>query len=376
MKSLNWSQVNAWRLSQHALSPRLNPQDFIKAVTRTAGIQAQVMSAAELALWARADGLTPRDVQSALWQDRTLVKTWAMRGALHLIAASDFPLYIAARSLQETRGWINYFNYYGVSQAVYESFIAAVPHILGSEPMTRGQFARALFEHTGSPELVRLVETNGWGSPLKPLAWRGDLCFGPNQGRNVTFVHPGKWIGGWQPVEPYPALQEIARRYLRAYGPATPEDFAHWWGGGSGIVAARKLFKSLEGELETVEVEGWRATALSSTLEPMQSLGMSGSVNLLPLFDAYVLGLGRNSELEPLLPKAHQRQVYRPQGWISAVVLVDGTMQGIWDTITRLSRTIVKVTMFSSPSTSILKGIAAEVERLSGFLNTQVALEI
>ena len=197
-QSLTWPQVNAYRLSQHGLSPRLQPHDLLQAVTRTGGIQAQVMSAAELALWARVDGLTPQDVQSALWQERTLVKTWAMRGTLHLIAASDLPLYVAARSLFESRGWVKYFDYYGISQPLYETFLAAAPRILGSEPLTREQLAAALAEHTGSRELENLVLTKGWGTPLKPLAWRGDLCFGPNQGRSVTFVHPGKWTGSWQ----------------------------------------------------------------------------------------------------------------------------------------------------------------------------------
>ena len=62
------------------------------------------MSAAELAIGARVDGLPPADVQAALWQERSLVKTWAMRGALHLIAASDLPLYVAARSLFDKVG--------------------------------------------------------------------------------------------------------------------------------------------------------------------------------------------------------------------------------------------------------------------------------
>src|SRR5258706_10640507 len=79
MKALKWRQVHAWRVAQHGLSPRFRRRDFLKAVRRTGGIQAQVMSAAELALWARVDGLTPEAVQAALWQKRTLVKTWAMR---------------------------------------------------------------------------------------------------------------------------------------------------------------------------------------------------------------------------------------------------------------------------------------------------------
>ena len=57
------------------------------------------MSTAELAIGARVDGLSPQDVQSALWKDRRLIKTWAMRLELHLVPARDFPLYVAARRL-------------------------------------------------------------------------------------------------------------------------------------------------------------------------------------------------------------------------------------------------------------------------------------
>jgi hypothetical protein len=370
---LKWRQVNAWRLSQQCLSPRLQRQDFVNAVIRTGGIQSQVMSAAELALWARVDGLSPQDVQAALWQERTLVKTWAMRGTLYLIAASEFPLYVAARSLYETRNWTRYFGYFGITPTQYEAFLAAVPKVLGREPMTRAELATALAEQTGVPELHSLVLAKGWGTPLKPSAWRGDLCFGPNQGRNVTFVNPNQWMGQWQPVEPYVALQEIARRYLRTYGPARPEDFALWWG--LRKVPARKLFQSLADELEAVEVEGWRAVVLRTTLEPMQSLELADSVNLVPLFDAYVFGLGRGLDLEPLLAQAYQRLVYRPQGWISAVVLVNGYIKGVWESKTRGSKTIIKVHLFSSPTAAVRQGIEAEVERLSAFLNMQVVLE-
>src|SRR5947209_11986416 len=107
MKALKWHQVHAWRLAQHGLSQRFSQRDFVQAVTRTGGIQAQVMSAAELALCTRVEGLSPHDVQSALWQGRTLVKTWAMRsGTLHLLSASELPLYVAARGFHaEAPNW-------------------------------------------------------------------------------------------------------------------------------------------------------------------------------------------------------------------------------------------------------------------------------
>jgi Winged helix DNA-binding domain len=239
--------------------------------------------------------------------------------------------------------------------------------------MTREQFAAAIAGETGVSELRSLVLTKGWGTPLKSLAWRGELCFGPNQGRNVTFVRPSKWIDRWKPVEPYAALQEIARRYLRVYGPARPKDFALWWG--LRILPARELFESIADELEAVDLEGWRALALRTTLEPMQRLEISDSATLVPLFDAYVFGLGRGHELEPLLPKRYQRLVYRPQGWISAAVLVNGSIKGVWQYKIQRLQTVVNVHMFSSPKAWVREGIAAEAERLGAFLNTKVVLE-
>jgi hypothetical protein len=372
MKALKWHQVHAWRLAQHGLSPRFSQRDFVKAVTLTGGIQAQVMSAAELALCTRVEGLCSEDVKSALWQDRTLVKTWAMRGTLHLLSASELPLYVAARGFHdEADNWTNYFAEYGISPAQQKAFLAAVPQVLGKEPMTRQQLTSALVEYTGLPQLREFILSTSWGTPLKPSAFRGELCFGPGQGQQVTFVNPRVWFGTWQEIEQQQALQHIACRYLQSYGPATPEDFALWWG--SGKVSARKLFQSLADELEEVDVEGWRALALRATLEPMQNLEPADTIHLLPLFDAYTIGMPR--DLEPLLSQVHKSRVFRQQGWITAVILVNGSIQGIWQYAARRLQTVVKVHLFCSLTAVIHKGIEAEVERLRDFFKTNVFLE-
>lgn len=373
MKSLKWDQVNAWRLSQHRLSNRLNGKKFLDALTYTGGVQAQVMSAAELALGVRVNGLNPEYIQSALWQDRTLIKTWAMRATLHLVSARDLPIYVAARSLDEPANWVGYFEYYGMTEVQLETYLAKAPDVLTDTPMTREQLAIALGEHTGIPELRDLMISKSWGTPLKPLAWRGYLCFGPNDGRNVTFVNPRKWIGKWQSVDPFDAMKEMVRRYLRAYGPATVEEFTHWWG--MRLTPARKLFKSMEDELETVDLEGRPVLALRDTLDEMQDSASTGTINLLPLFDAYVLGIGRGPDIEALLPLEYQRQVYRPQGWISAVVLVDGYIKGVWEYKRQSAQITVKVRMFSPPAAAVKRGIESETERLSVFWNSKIVLE-
>jgi len=368
MKSLTWNQVNAWRLAQHSLSPRSKREALVAVASYLYGLHAQVMSAAELALGARTDGLTPQDVQNALWEERTLVKTWAMRGTLHLLAAEDLPLHAAARTI-DPRRWID-FESRGISEQQAKAFLEAVPEILSSEPMTREQLADAVAEQVGLPVLGELIRSR-WGTALKPSAFRGDLCFGPNQGNNVTFVNPGKWLSKWEPAEPEAAFSEIARRFLHAYGPMTPKQFARWWNEGN-VTLAKAVFKQIEDELEPVDVEGWQALALKSTTEQMQESAVSGIVRLLPMFDAYVLDIARIGE--PVLPKQYRKRVFRQQGWTTAVVVVDGIIRGVWNHKTNGGNTTINVEMFEPPTEHVREGIAAETVRLGEFLHSEITL--
>jgi hypothetical protein len=373
MTKLQWTQVHAWRMSQHGLSARFSSQDFMQAVKLTAGIQAQVASAAELALCTRVEELSPRDVQAAIFQDRTLLKTWAMRGTLHLLAASELPLYVAARDWQLTASWSNYFAAFGLTTAAQqEAFLSAIPHVLEQGPLTRPQLADAVASHTGMAQARDFMLSESWGTPLKPSAYRGDLCFGPGQGKTVTFMNPRGSIREWQPIEPQLALAELARRYLRAYGPATSDDFRFWWGCGKTL--AKSLFQSIAEELEEVEVERWRAFALRATVPLIQSVEPVKQIRLLPLFDAYTIGAAPRG-CEPLLAASYKSQVFNQQGWTFAVILVNGSIQGVWDYTIRRSHIVVKVNLFCSSTTAIRKGIAAEAERLSHLFEKEIVLE-
>src|SRR2546430_4154884 len=172
MTALKWHQVHAWRLSQHGLSPRLSSRDVVEAVRRTAGIQAQVMSAGELALFTRVEGLSAHEIRSALWQDHTLVKTWAMRATLHVLETRDLPLYVAALSFREFRNWSAHAAYYGLSPAQHEAFLSAVPQVVGSEPMTREQLASALAKRTGMAHVRDVILSSSWGTLLRQSALR------------------------------------------------------------------------------------------------------------------------------------------------------------------------------------------------------------
>ena len=167
---------------------------------------------------------------------------------------------------------------------------------------------------------------SGWSTLLKPVARAGRLCFGPSRGQSVTFVRPDVWLASWQDVDPDEAVVEVARRYLRAYGPATKEDFSRWSGGGWPGVG-KAAWAGLAGELVPVGIEGRRADALEADLKLLTAPTQGSTVRLLPSFDPYLMG---HNNRDHLFEPAYRPRVSRIAGWISAVVLVDGRVVGTW----------------------------------------------
>lgn len=371
--SFTWSQVLAWRLRRQHLDRRLPHDAMLAAVGNACGLHAQVMSSAELTLWARVEGIEAGAVERALWDERTLVKTWAMRGTLHLLLASELRLWTAAHGILKPRhhqpSWL---RYYGLTRQEAEAMLAAIPQALDGCLLTREELARAVAELTGLPHLGdKLGES--WGALLKPAALRGDLCFAPNanDGRQARFARPDQWLPASEPVEPDTAAREVARCYLAAYGPATRDEFARWFGMTS-PAQAEKLIAGLGDQVAQVEIEGTRAWLLSEHATEVANASPPGSVRLLSAFDQYVVAAPRDQPA--VLPGAFKGRVYRPQGWLSPVVLIDGRMEGVWRHERKNDRLVVRIEPFGEVPGWARRAAEAEAERLAGF--TGGALEL
>ena len=96
MVPLTWDEVDARRLARNHLTVPAPADDLLGVVRRACGIQAQVLSAAELALSARIPDLRVGDVEAALWEHRSLVKVHGLRSTIHLVGADDVSLHMAA----------------------------------------------------------------------------------------------------------------------------------------------------------------------------------------------------------------------------------------------------------------------------------------
>ena len=367
---LTWPQVHAFRLQRHHLDLRAPARDFARVVSDIGGAQAQVMSAAELQIAVRAR-CTVADVRDALWKDRSLVKTWLMRGTLHLARSADLPLYVGAMG----RRWVSqmrpsWLKYMQVTEKEFWSICEDIGAALDGTPLTRDELIAKVGR--GRSEHVRQILRSGWGGMLKPAARNGLLCFGPNRGQSVTFVRPESWLPSWRTVDPDDAIVEMARRYLRVYGPAAKNDFARWWGAWPGVANAG--WKGLAAELVSVSVEGTRADALADDLPTIKRAKLAQPVQLLPLFDPYLMG---HAKRDHLVAKAYLARVSRTAGWISAVVLVEGKVVGTWTYTVVNDRLRLTLQPFRKLTGSVLTQVrerAAELAVSVGATKSEVAV--
>jgi len=324
MTKPTWDQILRWRIERQFLGTRRG-DDAVAVARRLSGVHAQLAASAVTALDLRVEGgATAESVDEELWDKRRLIKTWAARGTLHLLPAADLPTWVAAMSTRTRESTASWLRYQGVTAAQMADLIAAVPDVLGAEPMTRQALADAIIKATRHKDMREQL-THGFGTLLKPLAFRGLLCFGPPRGRNITFVAPRQWLDSWDDVETDTAIDTLTLAYLGTYGPATAEEFSRWFDLKPAL--AKKAFARLGDRLATVEGGSMPAELIGEVTKKRPA-----SVLLLPAFDPYTVGSMRQADR--VITGDNRVKVSRPQGWISPALVVDGRIDGVWEDTT------------------------------------------
>jgi DNA glycosylase AlkZ-like len=361
--------VRARRLARQWIPARAN--DAVTVARDTCGIHAQVQASAELQLAVRVDGITQADVRRALWEERTLVKAWTLRGTLHLHAAEDAPLWFAAvRAASpgdpgELREWVDPQGerHPALTRDDVEEIRSAVVDVLGGRCLLREELVAGVVERVGTKGRSRLVSGfNFFGG--------ADLCQGPPQGNKITLARPDRWIASWKDLDAETSLREVCRRFLRTYGPARPRDFREWFG----FKPADELFESLGGELEEIDVAGHRSFVLAGDTD---FPAPQPSVRLLPEYDVYVMGFRERAHLvpEPVREQIAQHGRGRYEGPAGVrFLLVDGVAAGLWERKKRGKR----IELHVAPARRLTRAQRVEldggVERIGAFLGLDPVL--
>ena len=376
MADLSWADVRRRRLAAHRLTMPAALDDLVAVVGDVCGVHAQLLASAELAIGLRVDGATRATVRSALWQDRTLVKTFGLRGTVHLLPADELGLWLAALNALPPPGDRDkrYLDSLQLRPAQADAIVEAIGDAMGPDPVTLAALEASVAERLGPRVAQKRGEAFGSGlslvrSMLPDACRRGLACFGPNEGAKVTYVRPADWLGadGIGSVSHDVALATFVRRYLAAYGPATEADFRDWTA--STTRAAHAAFDIVRDELVDVRVEGRRGWWLAPSLD---SAGRDepASVQLLPHFDVYLVGCRPRDEL---VPRA-VREAVADRGLARydlhatlPVLVIDGAVAGLWNRTPRTRSVAITVEPLVELTRALRRRVADAADRV-GFV--------
>lgn len=344
-----------------------DPVDLDVVCRNVCGIHAQVMSAAHIALWARRHDLTREEIRGALLDTRTLVRTSVMRQTLHLLNTSDFATYITALKRSRVAAIWRIMSKFGIQQREADQLNETVVEALGEGPLTQQQLNKVVRARAGRN--VRAWMDRVF-SVLRLAIVEGLICYGPEQGSQVTFVRVDQWLPKQRKMSERDAQRTLLRRYLRGYGPARLPDFAKWTG--FSMPEAKEVWTGLQDEMLEVDIEGEAGWILQEDLAALQDGGDGQAiVRLAPSFDPYMLG---HVSKDHLFDPVHYKKVFRSAWWISPVVLLNGRVAGIWSSRRQGKTLSIEIEAFGKLTKSVRATIGEEAEGLAKFLDQAAAI--
>jgi hypothetical protein len=331
------------------------------------GVQAQDYNWAKWSVGLRARDAKEPDVQRAI-AGRRVVRTWAFRGTLHLLAAADVswvvpllaPIIIAANARR--------YRQLELDEATFAQSNEVIRHALeGEGSLVRAEIARTL-ERAG-------ISAEGQRAPylLQRAALDGVICHGLPRGREPTYVLLSPWIGSSEDLNRGKTLTTLAGRYLSGHGPATVQDFA-WWAGLS-VAAARQ---ALEAASSTVRVATEGKQLWAAQQEPplpgqeLPPLSGQQTAQLLPPFDDYLLGYrDRSWALDP----AHAKRVNAGGGMPRPTIVLNGEVIGIWKRTIKGDRIIVTQELFRGLDETESTAVEGAARRYGDFYGVPVEIQ-
>lgn len=381
---LSARQIRAHRLRAHHLDQKY-PFCELLAVAGTCGLQNSPPGAWETAAFCRLKDCTLPQLHQALYQKKELLQAWSIRGVPLIFPTADSDVFLSALIAQEgedpwiyTKGIGLALDHLGMSFAELLPLVESAAeyledHTIKSKEELDRVLAQLVAEQLPAQKQSLWNAPSMYGAPdrqtvggaavsflLRPCSFKGLVVFGEREGISPTFTSPLRWLGH-KLVPSAQGTAELARRFLHAYGPATPRAFADWLG--STPAQTKRLWRQIEEELEPVTATGKKAFILQSDRESFRRADTEESLLLLGPHDPYLDIRDRAILLEDT---AAQRQVWRTVG-NPGVILKSGKIIGIWKTRIQRENLSVSTTLWEPLSAPEQRELERQMEGYASF---------
>lgn len=317
MKTFQQADVGLMRLRAQGISDinYKKPEDVVRHML---AMQAQDYNGALWSVGLRTDHCTQSDVEQAI-RDRKIVRTWPMRGTLHFVHHDDVHWLLALTAPRATAAARSRrINMLGLTdEIVAEAENVLRQELKGGKSIVRNKVANLLHDNVKGID----ISNQHTQHLMRNFGERGVVCFGPNEGKQPTFVLLDEWIAEHKKISRPTALAELAKRYFVSHGPATLRDFSGW--AMLTISDAKQGLESVKEELEVADLNGltyYFATSLRAQPQP--------ETLLLPGFDEYLLGYKNRDDV---LDKIHANKIIPGgNGMFRPTIIKNGQVIGVW----------------------------------------------
>lgn len=369
MHTLSLAQARHLRLYSQGLHPTETQKlrNVTQIVKRLCSVQAQYPFSAQLAVWLRSRDLVASEVEQVRVQERSIVRTWCMRGSLHLLAAQDVgwllphfgPLFVGKSGPR--------YRQLGLQEQIGTRAIRAIESILSAQgPLTRAELAREL--------ATQGIPTKGQAAYhlMRRAGLEGLICFGPDRQDEPTYVLLKEWTETSDAKTKNRARAELTRRYLEGYAPAEPKDLATW--SGLGVKEARAGFQLISHDLLEVEIAGSPSFILKKQAAWLdEPLPKQVIVHLLPNFDPYLLGYRNRSVM---VPPQYAKRIHPGGGIPRPTLLVNGYVAGTWKKKRSKDSIVVHVTPFKELPADVKSALDEQAHELGRFLGLNASWRV
>ncbi|HET9412365.1 MAG TPA: winged helix DNA-binding domain-containing protein [Candidatus Saccharimonadales bacterium] len=303
-------------------------------------------------------GVTEQSVAQAI-DDRTIVRTWPMRGTIHYIPAQDVSWMQALLARR-----VNVKSAYRLKSLNLTPDVLALcgkvfkRALSGGKQLTRQDLYAALLQQGVDPSQSRGLHA------LSYWAQESLICFGPRQGKQPTYVLLHEWAPNQRALTGDQALAELARRYFRSHGPATVRDFA-WWSGLT-LGESRKAASLVQQEFARHDQSGseyWLPLDFAPKNHGPTTL-------LLPRFDEYTVAYKDRSAAV-----SNDLLLQTGYGVNNNNIVVDGRIVGMWNRSLKKDAVTLTCMPLQPLSLAVQAQIAAQAKRYGGFLGLSTAVE-
>lgn len=356
---MNPDRISLLRLaSQQLINPEFTAPHGI--VSWMGAMQAQDYPMAKWAIGVRLPGITDGGVESAIARGEIL-RTHLLRPTWHFVAPQDIYWLLDLTAPQIKAGQSSRDRQLELTEAVYSRSNRTIERALRS----RGQLTRE--------DLI--IELNNVGiatdqNRASHLLMRAELekiiCSSAYLRGKPTYALLAEKVPKPRKLSREESLAELARRYFTSRSPATLQDFT-WW---SGLKAgdARRALDSVKSEFTAEAINGhdhWLSRDISLP-QPIQP-----TVHILPVLDEFIVSYADRSATIPATLEKHMKEI-SDNGVFRPIIVVNGTVIGIWKRTVKKDKLLVELTYFTKPNEVIIQLVAEAANRFGFFLGKKV----